>query len=117
MDKKIETNDSEIKSVLVHQSELAGKKNTVDKKIQGLKDELHDAKLEKSQTASHKNTIENKINDNTRKHEVIDNELINLKQSSEKLSKVTTNNTSKENELKILNLSKKREKLPESSSG
>ena len=49
--------------------------------------------MEKSQTALQTNTIENKINDNIRKHEDIDNELTNLKQSSDKLSKVSSNNT------------------------
>ena len=111
VDKKIEANDSEIKSILDRQSELAGKKNTVDKKIQDLKDELHNAVIEKSQTTSHKNTIENKINDNTRKHKVIDNELINLKQSSGKLSQATSDRHSREIELKISNLSEKREKI------
>ena len=111
VDKKIEANDSEIKSILYRQSELAGKKNTVDKKIQDLKDELHNAVIEKSQTTSHKNTIENKINDNTRKHKVIDNELINLKQSSGKLSQATSDRYSREIELKISNLSEKREKI------
>ena len=111
IDKKIENNDSEIKSILDRQSELAGKKNTVDKKIQGLKDELHDAILEKSQTASHKNTIENKIDDNTRKHEIIDNELTNLKRSSDKLSQATSDKHSSEIELEISSLSEKREKM------
>ena len=36
MDKKIESNDSKITSVLDHQSELAGKKNVTDKKVQVL---------------------------------------------------------------------------------
>ena len=111
IDKKIETNDSEIKSILGHQSELAGKKNTVDKKIQDLKDELHNAVIEKSQVASHKNTIENKINDNTNKHEVIDNELTNLKRSSDKLSQATSDKHSIELELKISQLSKQRVKI------
>ena len=44
IDKKIESNDSKIESVLDHQSELAGKKNVTDKKIQVLQDELHNAK-------------------------------------------------------------------------
>jgi chromosome segregation protein len=111
IDKKIETNDSEIKSILDRQSELAGKKNIVDKKIQDLKDELHNAMIEKSQSASQKNTIENKITDNTRKHEIIDNELINLKRSSDKLSQATSDKHSREIELEISNLSAKREKM------
>ena len=85
MDKKIESNDSKIKSVLDHQSELAAKKNVIDKKVQVLQDELHNAKIAKSQIASQKNTIENKINDNISKHKVIDNELTNLKRSSDTL--------------------------------
>jgi chromosome segregation protein len=111
IDKKIETNDSEIKSVLDHQSELSSKKNTIDKKIQNLKDELHNAVIAKSHAASQKNTIENKINDNTRKHEVMDSELINLKRSSEKLSQATSDKHSIVIELKISNLSEKREKI------
>ena len=111
MDKKIETNDSDIKSILDRQSELSGKKNIIDKKIQDLKDELHNTTIEKSQTASQKNTIENKIMDNTRKHEVIDNELINLKRTSDKLSQATSNKHSSEIELEISNLSVKREKM------
>ena len=111
VDKKIEANDSEIKSILDRQSELAGKKNIVDKKIQDLKDELHNAVIEKSQTASQKNTIENKINDNTKRHEVIDNELINLKRSSDKLSQATSDKRSREIELKISKLSEQRKKI------
>ena len=111
LDKKIEANDSEIKSILDRQSELSGKKNTVDKKIQDLKDELHNAIIGKSQAASQKNTIENKINDNARKHEIIDNELINLKRTSDKLSQATSDKHSREIEFKISNLSEKREKV------
>ena len=69
-DKKIESNDSKINSVLGHQSELAAKKNVTDKKVQVLQDELHNAKVEKQQIASQKNTIENKINDNITKHKI-----------------------------------------------
>ena len=76
-----------------------------------LKDELHNAVLERSQSSAHKNTIENKINDNTRKHETINNELTNLKRSSEKLSQATSDRHSREIELKISNLSEKREKI------
>ena len=47
IDKKIESNDSKIKSVLDRQSELAGKKNVIDKKIQVLRDELNDATINK----------------------------------------------------------------------
>ena len=111
IDEKLETNDSKIKSVLDRQSELAGKKNTVDKKIQDLKDELHNAVIAKSQAASHKNNIENKINDNTRRHEIIDNELINLKRSSGTLSQAISDKHSRDIELKISNFSKKREKI------
>ena len=111
INKKIESNDSKIKSVLDRQSELAGKKNTIDKKIQVLQDELHNAVILKSQAASQKNTIENKINDNTRKYEVFDNELTNLKQSSGKLSQATSDNHSREIELKISKLSKQRKKI------
>ena len=111
IDKKIESNDSGIKSVLNNQSELAGKKNIVDKKIQDLKDELHNAVIAKSQAASQKNNIENKINDNTGKHTLIDNELINLKRSSDKLSQATSDKSSREIELKISSLSEKREKI------
>jgi len=111
MDKKIESNDSKINSVLDHQSELAAKKNVTDKKVQVLQDELHNAKTTKSQIASQKNTIENKINDNIRKHEVIDNELTNLKQSSDTLSHATSGNYSREIELKISKLSERREKI------
>ena len=111
LDKKIESSDSKIKSVLDHQSELAGKKNVIDKKIQVLQDELHNATIEKSQAASQTNTIENKINDNTRKHVVIVNELTNLKQSSDKLSNASSDKHSREIELKILKLSEQRTKM------
>ena len=111
MDKKIESNDSKIKSVLEHQSELAGKKNVTDKKVQVLQDELHNAKIAKSQIASQKNTIENKINDNIRKHEVIDNELINLKRSSDTLSHATSDKRSKKIESEISKLSEQRKKI------
>ncbi|SVB93025.1 uncharacterized protein METZ01_LOCUS245879, partial [marine metagenome] len=111
MDKKIESNDSKIKSVLDHQSELAGKKNVIDKKIQVLQDELHNAIIVKSQTASQKNTIENKINDNITKHKNIDNELTNLKRSSDKFSQATSDKRSREIELKISKLSEQRKKM------
>ena len=111
MDKKIESNDSKIKSVLDHQSELAGKKNVIDKKIQVLQDELHNAKIAKSQTASQKNTIENKINDNISKHKNIDNELTNLKRSSDKLSQATSDKHSREIESRISKLSEQRKKM------
>ena len=111
MDKKIESNDSKIKFVLDHQSELAGKKNVIDKKIQVLQDELHNAIIVKSQAASQKNTIENKINDNISKHEIIDNELINLKRSSDKLSQATSDKRSREIELRISKLSEQRKKM------
>ena len=111
IDKKIESNDSKIKFVLDHQSELAGKKNVIDKKIQILQGELHDAVLVKSQTASQKNTIENKINDNIRRHEVIDNELTDLKRSSDKLSHATSDKRSREIEIKISKLSEQRKKI------
>jgi len=111
INKKIESNDSKINSVLDHQSELAGKKNIIDKKIQILQDELHDATIEKSQVTSQANTMENKINDNIGRHGVIENELINLKQSSDELSKVSSNNNSREIEIKILKLSEQRKKI------
>jgi len=111
MDKKIESNDSKIKSVLDHQSELAAKKNVTDKKIQVLQDELHNAIVVKSQTASQKNTIENKINDNITKHKNIDNELTNLKRSSGKLSQATSDKRSREIELRISKLSEQRKKM------
>ena len=111
IDRKIENNDSEIESVLDRQSELAGKKNVIDEKIQVLQSELHNAVITKSQAVSQKNTIQNKINDNVRKHETIDNELTNLKQSSGELSKATSGNHSREIELKISKLSERREKI------
>ena len=111
INKKIESNDSKIKSVLDHQSELAGKKNVIDKKIQVLQDELHDATIEKSQVTSQANTMENKINDNIGRHGVIDNELTNLKRSSDELSKVSSNNSSSEIEIKISKLSEQRKKI------
>ena len=111
IDKKIEGTDSKIKSVLDRQSELAGKKNVIDKKIQVHQDELHNAVIAKSQSISQKNTIQNKINDNIEKQKVIDNELTNLKQSSDKLSNVSSDKHSKEIELKITKLSKQREKI------
>jgi len=111
MDGKIESNDSKIKSVLGHQSELAAKKNVIDKKIQVLQDELHNAIIAKSQTASQKNTIENKINDNISRHEIIDNELTNLKRSSDKFSQATSDKRSREIELKISKLSEQRKKM------
>jgi len=112
IDKKIESNDSKIKSVLDHQSELASKKNVIDKKIQVLQDELHDTTIEKSQVTSQENTIENKINDNIGRHGAIENELTNLKQSSDELSKVSSNNNkSDEIEIKILKLSEQRKKI------
>jgi len=110
-DKKIESNDSKINSVLDHQSELAGKKNEIDKKIQVLQDELHDATIEKSQVTSQANTIENKINDNIGRHGAIENELTNLKRSSDELSKVSSNNNSSEIEIKILQFSEQRKKI------
>jgi len=111
INKKIESNDSKIKSVLDHQSELAANKNVTDKKVQVLQDELHNAKIAKSQIASQKNTIENKINDNIRKHEVIDNELTNLKRSSDKLSQATSDKHSREIESRISKLSEQRKKM------
>jgi len=112
INKKIESNDSKIESVLDHQSELAGKKNVIDKKIQILQDELHDATIEESQVTSQANTMENKINDNIGRHGVIDNELTNLKRSSDELSKVSSNNNkTKEIEIKILKLSEQRKKI------
>ena len=111
IDRKIENNDSKIKSVLDHQSELAGKKNVIDEKIQVLQGELHNAVITRSQAVSQKNTVQNKINDNVRKHETIDNELTNLKQSSGELSKATSGNHSREIELKISKLSERREKI------
>jgi len=112
INKKIESNDSKSKSVLDHQSELAGKKNVIDKKIQVLQDELHDATIEKSQVTSQANTIENKINDNIGRHGAIENELTNLKRSSDELSKVSSNNNkTKEIEIKILKLSEQRKKI------
>jgi len=111
INEKIESNDSKIKSVLDHQSELAGKKNVIDKKIQVLQDELHDVTIEKSQVTSQANTIENKINDNIGRHGAIDNELTNLKRSSDELSKVSSKNNSSEIEIKILKLSEQRKKI------
>jgi len=110
-DKKIESNDSKIKSVLDHQSELAGKKNVTDKKVQVLQDELHNAKIAKSQIASQKNTIENKINDNITKQNNIDNELTNLKRSSDTLSHATSDKRSREIESEISKLSEQRKKI------
>jgi len=112
INKKIESNDSKINSVLDHQSELASKKNVIDKKIQVLQDELHDSTIEKSQVTSQANTIENKINDNIGRHGAIENELTNLKQSSDELSKVSSNNNkSDEIEIKISKLSEQRKKI------
>jgi len=111
IDKKIESTDSKIKSVLDHQSELAGKKNVIDKKIQTLQNELHDTVISKSQATSQKNTIENKINDNTARHKVIENELINLKRSSDKFSQATSDKRSREIELRISKLSEQRKKI------
>ena len=111
MDKKIESNDSKIKSVLDHQSELASKKNVTDKKVQVLQDELHNAIIVKSQTASQKNTIENKINDNITKHKNIDNELTNLKRSSDTLSNATSDKRSRKIESEISKLSEQRKKI------
>ena len=112
INKKIESNDSKIESVLDHQSELAAKKNVIDKKIQVLQDELHDATIEESQVTSQANTMENKINDNIGRHGAIENELTNLKRSSDELSKVSSNNNkTKEIEIKILKLSEQRKKI------
>jgi len=56
--------------------------------------------------------MENKINDNIGRHGVIDNELTNLKRSSDELSKVSSNNNkTKEIEIKILKLSEQRKKI------
>ena len=110
-DKKIESNDSKITSVLDHQSELAANKNVTDKKVQVLQDELHNAKIAKSQIASQKNTIENKINDNITKHKNIDNELTNLKRSSDTLSHATSDKRSRKIESEISKLSEQREKI------
>ncbi|NWK06532.1 chromosome segregation protein SMC [Marine Group I thaumarchaeote] len=111
IDEKIESNDSKIESVLGHQSELVAKKNVIDKKIQVLQDELHNAIITKSQTTSQKNTIENKINDNISRHKIIDNELTNLKRSSDKFSQATSDKRSREIELKISKLSEQRKKM------
>jgi len=111
IDKKIESTDSKIKSVLDHQSELAGKKNVTDKKVQVLQDELHNAKIAKDQIASQKNTIENKINDNIRKHKLVDNELTNLKRSSDTLSHATSDKCSRKIESEISKLSEQRKKI------
>ena len=111
IDKKIESNDSEIKSVLERQSELSGQKNIIDKKIQDLKDQLHDAKLENSQTLTQQKNVQNKIDSNIKTQKSVAAELENLNESSEKISKVTSNNNSNDIELKISNLSEKREKI------
>ena len=111
IDKNIENNDSEIKSVLGRQSELASKKNTVDKKIQDLKDELHSVVLEKSQTQTQQKNVQNKIDNNIKTQQSIAGELENLKKSSENLSKVSSNNNSRDIELKISKLSEQREKI------
>ncbi len=111
IDEKIESNDSEIKSVLERQSELSGQKNIIDKKIQDLKDQLHDAKLENSQTLTQQKNIQNKIDSNIKTQKSVAAELENLNESSEKISKVTSNNNSNDIELKISNLSEKREKI------
>ena len=94
-----------------HQSELAANKNVTDKKVQVLQDELHNAKIAKSQIASQKNTIENKINDNITKHKNIDNELTNLKRSSDTLSHATSDKRSRKIESEISKLSEQREKI------
>jgi len=111
IDKKIESNDSKIKSVLDNQSELAGKKNVVDKKIQVLQDELNNAILTKSQNKNFQKTIQTKINDNITKQKTTDNELINLKRSSDKLSQATSDKRSREIELRISKLSEQRKKM------
>ena len=111
IDEKIQSNDSEIKYVLERQSELSGQKNIIDKKIQDLKDQLHDAKLEKSQTLTQQKNIQNKIDSNIKTQKSVAAELENLNESSEKISKVTSNTNSRDIELKISNLSEKREKI------
>ena len=111
IDKKIESNDSKIESVLDSQSELAGKKNVVDKKIQVLQDELNNAILTKSQNKNFQKTIQIKINDNITKQKITDNELINLKRSSDKLSQATSDKRSREIELRISKLSEQRKKM------
>ena len=61
--------------------------------------------------ASQKNTIENKINDNITKHKNIDNELTNLKRSSDTLSHATSDKRSRKIESEISKLSEQRKKI------
>ena len=100
VDKKIESLDSELTTVLDHQSEVSAKKNEIDNKIQNLKNKLHDAHVSKSEAESHQKIIQNKINNNTAKNKINVEEISRLEQSSQKLSTISSTRQSTSSQIK-----------------
>ena len=113
VDKKIENLDSELTTVLDHQSEVSAKKNEIDIKIQNLKNKLHDARVSKSEAESQQKIIQNKINDNITKNKISVEELLSLEQLSHKLATIssTRQSTSSEIKSKISNFSSQKTKI------
>ena len=112
-DKKIENINSEIKSVLIHQSQITAKKTEFDNKIQELKNKLHAEQLSESQIISQRKDVENKINENKTKNKIRIDELSSLKQLRQRLESVhsTQQITSSEIRSMITKLSKQRSKI------
>ena len=113
VDKKIEDLNSELTTVLTHQSVIAAKKSEFDGKIQDLKNKLHDVLVSKSQAESQQQNIQNKINNNIAKNKVIVDELSILEQSAHKLTSVSSTRqlTSLEIKSRISKLSNQRTKI------
>ena len=113
VNKKIENHDSELTTVLDHQSEVSAKKNEIDNKIQNLKNKLYDARVLKSEAESHQKIIQNKINNNTAKNKISVEEISRLEQSSQKLSTIssTRQSTSSQIKSKILKFSSQKTKI------
>ena len=112
-DKKIENVNSELKSVLIHQSQIAAKKTEFDNKIQELKNKLHAEQLLESQIISQRKDVENKINENKEKNKIRIDELSSLKQLRQRLESVhsTQQITSSEIRSRITKLSEQRRKI------
>ncbi len=100
VDKKIENLDSELTTVLDHQSEVSAKKNEIDNKIQNLKNKLHDAHISKSEAESHQKIIQNKINNNIAKNKINVEEISRLEQLSQKLSTISSTRQSTSSQIK-----------------
>ena len=112
-DKKIENVNSEFKSVLIHQSQIAAKKTEFDNKIQELKNKLYAEQLSESQIISQRKDVENKINENKAKNKIRIDELSSLKQLRQRLESVhsTQQITSSEIRSRITKLSEQRSKI------